>query len=631
MTIVNHYKFNETSGTTANDSVGSSNLTMSTEHWGSGFVGNGLSSIGRSRDMWATAGSALIPLTAAFSVSAWVYLPKNALPTDVTGQYNMGIVSQWVSGEAGRFILLFANDGHTVENGRRKFSIAFGGIERVLTPVVEEGWHHLVITRSGNTFTFYHNGSSMGTYTATVTVSNTNTQIGSFGSSANNAFAGIIDEVSIYDNALSSGDVTDIYNNGLKGLEYPYTTTDNGWLNFSWSNRIKITIANTKIPTVQTHFPVYLDLSQLPSGFHSNVKTDGSDIRITKGDGFTELPREIVYYDSSTDTGEVYFKAHLNPNVDNEFYIYFGNSSASDYATNSAYGAENVWNSHYLGVYHFNSNSSFLDSTGNSKDGTFEGTPTITAGKFGTALSFNGSSQSVNLGQSAMWGIHSFSVEAVWRTTSTTDAWMFGKYLDVNNRWYARKRDDTSNDIVQQYSLFSGTSIDSRSKYENPVVHDTWYNTTLSSQRNLSASYSFANWYINGVQLIHSTNFYAPAMNRNYDMAADLTIAKYDTSYGTIEFDELRFVKMALAEDWIEVAYDNQFNPSTFYSLSSVQTSYFDIELRSGTSFGIVLSTGEPPSGATIKIKISGTFVDKPIQTKVSGTFVSKSYAVNVS
>lgn len=55
----------------------------------------------------------------------------------------------------------------------------------------------------------------------------------------------------------------------------------------------------------------------------------------------------------------------------------------------------------------------------------------------------------------------------------------------------------------------------------------------------------------------------------------------------------------------------------------------FDIELKSGTSFALVLSSGPPPAGVTINVKIAGTFVLKPLQVKIGGTFVDPS-ALNV-
>lgn len=47
------------------------------------------------------------------------------------------------------------------------------------------------------------------------------------------------------------------------------------WYNTSWKSRIKITIANGKVDADLTDFPVYVDLSDLPSSFWSSVLNGG--------------------------------------------------------------------------------------------------------------------------------------------------------------------------------------------------------------------------------------------------------------------------------------------------------------------------------------------------------------------
>src|SRR5690606_33907440 len=125
------------------------------------------------------------------------------------------------------------------------------------------------------------------------------------------------------------------------------------WLNDSWQYRVSLTIDADQVDADLTDFPVYVDLSDMPAEFHNNVNADGSDIRVTTGDEGTEVPREVVFYDADTDTGELHFKAPtLSSTTDTTFYIYYGNSSAGDYADDATYGAENVWSNGYAGVWH---------------------------------------------------------------------------------------------------------------------------------------------------------------------------------------------------------------------------------------------------------------------------------------
>src|SRR3990167_5201660 len=126
------------------------------------------------------------------------------------------------------------------------------------------------------------------------------------------------------------------------------------WYNVSWDYRVKITVQNGKVDADVTDFPVYVNINNLPAGFHTNVnQTDARDIRVTKSDGTTELPREVVFYTAASDTGELHFKADSVANAtDTDFYIYYGNAGASDYAISDTYGANNVWDSNHKMVLH---------------------------------------------------------------------------------------------------------------------------------------------------------------------------------------------------------------------------------------------------------------------------------------
>lgn len=164
------------------------------------------------------------------------------------------------------------------------------------------------------------------------------------------------------------------------------------WYDPSWPYRVKVTVDHTQVPADATDFPVYVDLSLLPAGFHTHVnQTDARDIRVTEDDGITEVPREVVSYASTTNTGELYFKAAgtLSSSIDTDFYIYYGNSGASDYAVSDPNGRNNVWDSYFEGVYHLPNGTSLKvnDSTGNANDGTNHGA-TATAGKIDGAANF---------------------------------------------------------------------------------------------------------------------------------------------------------------------------------------------------------------------------------------------------
>jgi len=121
------------------------------------------------------------------------------------------------------------------------------------------------------------------------------------------------------------------------------TTSDESvtWLD-GWDYRKKIVIDHTKIDEYLTNFPVLVKLTSSNFDF-TKVKNDGTDIRFTKSDGQTLLSYERERYDTNNGNAEYWVKIpSISSTTDTVFYVYYGNSSATDGANKT-----NVWDSHY--------------------------------------------------------------------------------------------------------------------------------------------------------------------------------------------------------------------------------------------------------------------------------------------
>lgn len=82
---------------------------------------------------------------------------------------------------------------------------------------VSNRWYHVAVTRSGSLFSFYLDGSLNSTATSTVAVPNANAPL-TIGQAESLAYlAGYEDEISIYNRALTAGEVQSIYNAGSSG------------------------------------------------------------------------------------------------------------------------------------------------------------------------------------------------------------------------------------------------------------------------------------------------------------------------------------------------------------------------------------------------------------------------------
>lgn len=193
-----------------------------------------------------------------------------------------------------------------------------------------------------------------------------------------------------------------------------------GWYSASWSKRIKLTIDSTKVSSNLTDFPVYVNLANLDADLFTTARSDGGDIRITKADGVTELPRELVTFTPGSSTGELHFKANLYDVTDSQFYLYYGNAAATEPAVSATYGRNNVWTNGYANVYHLNQDPSgsapqMIDSTSNGRDGTSSGSMTsgdLVAVKVGNGLDLDGSNDTVTVSGFGMSSNSNVTVEA---------------------------------------------------------------------------------------------------------------------------------------------------------------------------------------------------------------------------
>lgn len=147
------------------------------------------------------------------------------------------------------------------------------------------------------------------------------------------------------------------------------------WYNDSWAYRKKITIDKTKVPSTLTNFPVLVQRTDLDwkdtSHGGSVARADGYDFVFTDADGITMLNYEVEKYTAST--GELVAWVNLpsvSSSVDTEFYVYYGNSAATNQQNVNA-----VWDSNYKMVQHAKGSGQMNDSTSNSNSGTISGDP----------------------------------------------------------------------------------------------------------------------------------------------------------------------------------------------------------------------------------------------------------------
>lgn len=369
-------------------------------------------------------------------------------------------------------------------------------------------------------------------------------------------------------------------------VKYPVNTQDNfyfeaigseggmghldPWFNASWTYRIKLEIDPNKVAGSSnlTNYPVYLNLANLPSDFHTNVKTDGCDIRIAESDGTTETPFELVNYTSSSDTGELHFKADsLSYNATTTFYVYYGNSGASCYAVTDTYGRNAVW-ADYIIVSHQSDTENANGGTDFTNSGVSFATSTGIINSYGDYVL--ASSDNMYIADAATYK----------PTTVTVQSWVY--IGSIANSTYPRIFDRMNTTANTGWRLFIG-----KDGSANPYPAFDFSNAG-GFQRAAGSAGSIAagSWYMlhgtydastAGYLYINATQSGSDTTSGNitYSTATDVGLGVNKTGttfYLNGRIDEARLRTGALTADWITSEYNNQNSPSTFYWVGTQET-----------------------------------------------------------
>ena len=335
------------------------------------------------------------------------------------------------------------------------------------------------------------------------------------------------------------------------------------WYNDSWTKRLKVTVESSEVDEDANDFPVYVKAADLPAEFHTNVKAGGVDVRFTTSDEVTEIPREIVFYDAASDTGEFYFKGNISASVDTEFWLYYGNPAASDYAVDATYGAENTWEADYAGVWHMQEDPSgsspqILDSTSNDEDMTSYGTmlteDSVTGKLSGKALDFDGSNDKIFKTIGYNPNGYPFSV-SLWMKPDT----------DGNNRAVAHYGSGgTPKMEMQQHSSdIARVYIPNAYEFGGTFVVDTWVNYCVTHGDGTGAI------YLDGdpVDPIRSSIL----SNDNSDL--HIGYGEYATNdYFSGIIDEVRVSKVVRSANRMKTDHNNQNSPATFLTFGSEES-----------------------------------------------------------
>lgn len=322
----------------------------------------------------------------------------------------------------------------------------------------------------------------------------------------------------------------------------------------------KATVTSGDVPSTQTNFPAYVDLSRL--GITTQAEADS--IRCYSNEArTTELAREIV------STSEMWVKV---PSLTNTFVLYVSwNGTDSDYAVTDTYGRNAVW-SDYKVVYHLDGTT---DSTGGGRTLTAYGSPTYVAGKLGNAVDL-GTGANKNLSYSDSLGLTHLDAVTMqaWYNMATLpttgqEQIIISKAAQSGGKygWYADRFYNPSGTVTQSWiRMDSSASSISYTENETPTT-GTWY-----SHHHVWDGSSTGTAYRSGVnQGTYSSSGQYAASGSCFAIGVWWGSLTSGSWKGKI--DEVRVRAGTLSANWITTEYNNQSDESGFWgSWSDVST-----------------------------------------------------------
>lgn len=333
---------------------------------------------------------------------------------------------------------------------------------------------------------------------------------------------------------------------------------------YSFGKHILIDAAQIPGAGSLTNFPVLIsftdpDLRHTSSG--GNVENlSGFDILFTAGDCSTLLNYQVERYNPATGQLIAWVQVPtLSATVNTGIHMYYGNSSVVANPSTTA-----TWSAGYDGVWHLHDD--FLDASGNGNNGTNNGSTDLSPGFIADGQNFVDPNHWIELpNHSNRSGSFSY---AAWFNSD-----------DVSRTGQRIICDDATN-ANGCHAISLGDPGTGRLRFYirglNPVTHDTgniianntWYHVAVVYDASTQTKYLYVNGALNISGVVTGT-LGTPTGNASIggEVAAGETANRF---HG--DLDEVRSIPIALSGDWITAEYNNQNNPSSFYTVSAQMT-----------------------------------------------------------
>ncbi len=317
------------------------------------------------------------------------------------------------------------------------------------------------------------------------------------------------------------------------------------------------------------NFPVLINISSdadlrtvANSGHVENA--NGYDIYFTADDGVTRLEYQLQKYTAST--GELITWVNvptLSTTYSTTIYMYYGNTSiTSDQSQTS------TWNSNFKGVWHLDNND-FSDDSQTGNHATNSGSSNMSSAKIIGGRSFPGTNTNfIQVPLSGMTGGNGQGTVSFWGMVTTVEAstYFFGETTVQTGAGYANRIQLYVGDGAGNLYLGLGGNHSLQTNVQL-MATNTWYHIGLSWVNSGAGSGTYS-IVVNGVQKGSGAYSGFTAIHSFADLGNDGN-ASQRTEEITGNMDEVHVSNVARSADWLITEYNNQNNPSAFYTVSS--------------------------------------------------------------
>ena len=335
---------------------------------------------------------------------------------------------------------------------------------------------------------------------------------------------------------------------------FSFTTksTPSSWWNQDWIYRKEINIDHTKVDANLVNFPILINLVS-DTNLANHAQSTGNDIVFTDING-NKLNHEIELYQSTTGHLVAWVNVpNLSSTTNTRLYVYYGNNLC-----NNQQNPQGTWNSDYIMVQHMNETNTVYDSTSNQLSGTNTGTTLSSTGIIDGCHNYDSTTDLYNFGSTTTLdpGLNSWTITLWTKVTFLNNHLMLIKWKS-NNGYYIKLFDGWGG--KQYFRVEDGTHTAYRYWTTN-WADNNWHLITMVINRNTQ----LIDLYLDGTL----NNGGGPSSITSFTSINPLSsLQLYGSSTGTQ--DEFTISKTVRNNSWIKTSYNNQNNPSSFYSIGS--------------------------------------------------------------